>query len=146
MNIFALQQPSPFVLFSTPVQSLLHFSSIETCLESLWIRVSTSISSLSKLSSSGKVSSSACASSMVRCTRDFAAPIRPLQINSLFPVHRPHLITVSSEYSIIPYSSSYSCILYRLNKSYLVRASALVTTVLSSCFFFVFFLQINDIR
>ena len=66
---------SPFVLFSTPVQSVLHFSSIEIWLESLWIRVSTSISSLLKLSSSGTVSSRACASSMVRCTWDFAGPI-----------------------------------------------------------------------
>ena len=41
-------------------------------------------------------------------------PIRPLQINSLFPVHRPHLVTVSSKYPTIPYSSiisGYSCIL-----------------------------------
>ena len=40
--------------------------------------------------------------------------LRPLQINFLFPVHRPHLVTVSSKYSIIPYSSiisGYSCIL-----------------------------------
>ena len=40
--------------------------------------------------------------------------VRPLQINSLFPVHRPHLVTVSHKYSIIPYPSiisGYSCIL-----------------------------------
>ena len=31
--------------------------------------------------------------------------VRPLQINSLFPIHRPHLVTISSKCSIIPYSS-----------------------------------------
>ena len=31
--------------------------------------------------------------------------LRPLQRNSLFPVHHPHLVTVSSKTSIIPYSS-----------------------------------------
>ena len=36
--------------------------------------------------------------------------IRPLQINSLFPVHRPHRVTASSKCSIIPYSS----IIFRL--------------------------------
>ena len=28
--------------------------------------------------------------------------LRPLQINSLFPIPRPHLVTVGSKYSIIP--------------------------------------------
>ena len=40
----------------------------------------------------------------------FSSFIRPLQINSLFPVHYPHLVTVSSKYSITLYSS----IIFRL--------------------------------
>ena len=54
--------------------------------------------------------------------------IRPLQINSLFPVHRPHLVTVSSKYSILPYSSIVSRLFLhtgRLNKAH-------VSAVLSS--------------
>ena len=46
---------------------------------------------------------------------------RPLQINPLFPVHRPHLVTVSST-SIIPYSSIiFQLFLHtdRLSKSHL---------------------------
>ena len=61
--------------------------------------------------------------------------IRPLQINSLFPVHRPHLVTASSKYSIIPYSSIISRLFLhtdRLNKSYLETVSAHVSVVLSS--------------
>ena len=45
------------------------------------------------------------------CTR-CVLPLRPLQINYLFPVHRPHLVTASSKYFIIPYSSIiFRCIL-----------------------------------
>ena len=60
---------------------------------------------------------------------------RPLQINSLFPVHRPHLVTASSEYSIIPYSSiTFRLFLHTdgLSKSYLEIVSAHVSAVLSS--------------
>ena len=62
-------------------------------------------------------------------------PIRPLQINSLFPVHRPHLVTASSKYSIILYSSIiFRLFLHtdRLSKSYLETVSAHVSAVLSS--------------
>ena len=59
----------------------------------------------------------------------FAPPplisLRPLQINSLFPVHRPHLVVASSKYSIIPYSSIiFRLFLHtdRLSKSYLETA------------------------
>ena len=61
--------------------------------------------------------------------------IRPLQINSLFPVHRPHLVTASSKYSILPYSSIiFRLFLHtdRLSKSHLETVSAHVSTVLSS--------------
>ena len=61
--------------------------------------------------------------------------IRPLQINSLFPVHRPHLVTASSKYSIILYSSIiFRLFLHtdRLSKSYLETVSAHVSAVLSS--------------
>ena len=61
--------------------------------------------------------------------------LRPLQINSLFPVHRPHLVTVSSKYSIIPYSSIiFRLFLHteRLSKSHLEAVSAHVSVVLSS--------------
>ena len=54
--------------------------------------------------------------------------VRPLQINSLFPVHRPHLVTVNSKYSIILYSSIISRLFLhtgRLNKAH-------VSAVLSS--------------
>ena len=66
---------------------------------------------------------------------------RPIQIKFLFPVHRPHLVTVSSKYSIILYSSiisDYFCILYRLSAFYtgsviaIVTVSAHVPAVLSS--------------
>ena len=63
------------------------------------------------------------------------AILRPLQINSLFPVHRPHLVTASSEYSIIPYSSiTFWLFLHtdRLSKSYLETVSVHVSAVLSS--------------
>ena len=58
--------------------------------------------------------------------------IRPLQINSLFPVHRPHLVTASSKYSIIPYSSIiFQLFLHtdRLSKSYLETVSGYLETV-----------------
>ena len=61
--------------------------------------------------------------------------LRPLQINSLFPVDRPHLVTVSYKYSIIPYSSIiFRLFLYtdRLSKSHLETGSAHVSAVLSS--------------
>ena len=74
--------------------------------------------------------------------------VRPLQINSLFPVHRPHLVTASSKYSIIPYSSIiFRLFLHtdRLSKSYLETVSAHVSAVLSSRqnFTFVLFLQLT---
>ena len=65
----------------------------------------------------------------------YSCIIRPLQINSLFPVHRPHLVTASSKYSIIPYSSIiFRLFLHtdRLSKSHLETVSAHVSTVLSS--------------
>ena len=58
-------------------------------------------------------------------------PVRPLQINSLFPVHRPHLVTASSKYSIIPYSSIiFRLFLHtdRLSKSYLETVSAVLSS------------------
>ena len=72
--------------------------------------------------------------------------IRPLQINSLFPVHCPLLVTTSSKYSIIPYSSIiFRLFLHtdRLSKSYLETVTAHVSAVLSSRhnFTFVLFLQ-----
>ena len=54
--------------------------------------------------------------------------IRPLQINSLFPVHRPHLVTVSSKYSIIPYSSIISRLFLHTDR----LSKAHVSVVLSS--------------
>ena len=63
------------------------------------------------------------------------AYIRPLQINSLFPVHGPHLVTVSSKYSIIPYSSIiFQLFLHTewLSKSHLEAVSVHVSVVLSS--------------
>ena len=54
--------------------------------------------------------------------------VRPLQINSLFPIHHPHLVT------IIPYSSIiFRLFLHtdRLSKSYLEKMSAHVSAVLS---------------
>ena len=77
-----------------------------------------------------------------------AIPIRPLQINSLFPVHRPHLVTVSSKYSIIPYSSIiFQLFLHteRLSKSHL-------ETVCQQCyrvgtnFTFALFLQFEKVK
>ena len=81
----------------------------------------------------------------VLCT---TCTIRPLQINSLFPVHCPHLVTVSSKYSIIPYSSIiFWLFLYidRLSKSHLETMSAHGSTVLSrrQNFTFVLFLQLE---
>ena len=70
-------------------------------------------------------------SNFVTCSNN----IRPLQINSLFPVHRPHLVTVSYKYSIIPYSSIiFRLFLHtdRLSKSHLKTGSAHVSAVLSS--------------
>ena len=72
----------------------------------------------------------------------------PLQINFLFPVHRPHLVTASSKYSIIPYSSIiFQLFLHtdRLSKSYLETVTAHVSAVLSSRqnFTFVLFLQLT---
>ena len=68
--------------------------------------------------------------------RQVAMPaIRPLQINSLFPVHRPHLVTASSKYSIIPYSSIiFRLFLHtdRLSKSYLETVSAHVSAIKSA--------------
>ena len=61
--------------------------------------------------------------------------VRPLQINSMFPIHRPHLVTTSSKYSIIPYSSIiFRLFLHtdRLSKSYLETVSAYVSAVLTS--------------
>ena len=58
--------------------------------------------------------------------------IRPLQTNSLFPVHRPHLVTASSKYSIIPYSSIIFWLFLHTDKSYLEIVSAHVSAVLSS--------------
>ena len=57
--------------------------------------------------------------------------IKPLQINSLFPVHRPHLVTASSKYSIIPYSSIiFRLFLHtdRLSKSHLETVSAVLSS------------------
>ena len=51
--------------------------------------------------------------------------IRPLQINSLFPVHCLHLVTVSSKYSIILYSS----IIFRL----FLHTDKLSKSILKQC-------------
>ena len=71
--------------------------------------------------------------------------VRPLQINSLFPIHRPHLVTVSSKYSIIPYSSIiFRLFLHteRLSKSHLetVLAHVSVNDIVSA------HVSVNDIK
>ena len=78
------------------------------------------------------------------CYNICGAPLQPLQINFLFPIHCPHLVTVSSNYSIIPYSSIiFQLFLHtdRLSKS----CFETVTTALSSWhnFTFVLFLQLK---
>ena len=74
--------------------------------------------------------------------------IRPLQINSLFPVHCPHLITVSYKYSIIPYSSiisSYSCILRGSVKAILKQCQLTCRQCyrVGTSFMFALFLQLE---
>ena len=72
--------------------------------------------------------------------------IRPFQINFLFPVHRPHLVTVSSKTSIIPYSSiisGYSCILTGSVKAISKRYQLSAIKLAHMHFTFVLFLQLK---
>ena len=66
---------SPFKSFIVPVQSLLHLSSIDMLSVNLFINVSASISSLSRSSPSSPVCKRMFASSIARCSQDFAGPI-----------------------------------------------------------------------
>ena len=66
------------------------------------------------------------------CYNICGAPLQPLQINFLCPIHCPHLVTVSSNYSIILYSS----IIFQLGPY------SVIISFSSSLFFFFFIIII----